>query len=202
MTVYTDSTASIGISSRQGLGKLRHLDTTALWIQQAIRSKRITLRKVSGEENPADVYTKHMPSREKLTSLMRLYDCDYRPGRAESAPLLRREQRLGTEIRQADGRSALQTCYLPHTLGIREREELHPRIEAAEEIETFEAELSGRSYLEEAGAKIAEEIEDEARRCGRRAGAATSPRASPQTSSSSTAFGPASSHIQRSVRCE
>ena len=38
LRVWTDSSASIGIASRQGLGKLRQLDTHTLWVQQAIRS--------------------------------------------------------------------------------------------------------------------------------------------------------------------
>ena len=32
LRVWTDSTATIGICSRRGLGKLRHLDTHTLWI--------------------------------------------------------------------------------------------------------------------------------------------------------------------------
>ena len=48
--VWTDSSAAIGICSRQGLGKLRHLDTHTLWVQQAVRTKRIDLRKVPGEK--------------------------------------------------------------------------------------------------------------------------------------------------------
>ena len=55
--VWTDSSAALGICSRQGLGKLRHLDTHTLWVQQAVRSRRIDLRKVDGERNPADLFT-------------------------------------------------------------------------------------------------------------------------------------------------
>ena len=33
LRVWTDSSAAIGICSRQGLGKLRHLDTHMLWVQ-------------------------------------------------------------------------------------------------------------------------------------------------------------------------
>ena len=51
LRVWTDSSAAIGICSRQGLGKLRHLDTHTLWIQQAVRTKRVDLRKVLGERN-------------------------------------------------------------------------------------------------------------------------------------------------------
>merc|ERR1712024_271819 len=52
--VWTDSSAAIGICSRQGLGKLRHLDTHMLWVQQAVRSRRLVVKKVSGDRNPAD----------------------------------------------------------------------------------------------------------------------------------------------------
>ena len=36
LCVRTDSSAAIGICNIQGLGKLRHLDTHTLWIQQAV----------------------------------------------------------------------------------------------------------------------------------------------------------------------
>ena len=68
LRVWTDSSAAIGICSRQGLGKLRHLDTHTLWIQQAVRAKRVDLRKVDGECNPADILTKHGISRQRLES--------------------------------------------------------------------------------------------------------------------------------------
>ena len=171
ITVFTDSTATIGISSRQGLGKLRHLDTTALWIQQAIRAKRIELRKVNGEENPADIFTKHLPSREKLASLMKLYDCDFRDGRAASAPKLRQEERPGVEIKEADRGSSLQMCELPHNLPRDQLDREHPAIQAAEELESYEEELNKDDFIEMAGSKIALEIEAQARRYGRRTAA-------------------------------
>ncbi len=87
--VWTDSSAAIGICTRQGLGKLRHLDTHTLWVQQAVRSGRIDLRKVSGETNPADLFTKHSLSRERLMKLVGLFDCRFRGGRAEAAPQTR-----------------------------------------------------------------------------------------------------------------
>ena len=36
LRVWTDYSAAIGICTRQGLGKVRHLDTHTLWIQQAV----------------------------------------------------------------------------------------------------------------------------------------------------------------------
>ena len=87
--VWTDSTATIGICGRQGLGKLRHVDTQCLWIQQRVRDATIELRKVRGEQNPADLFTKHIPGNQKIRDLLKLFGCQYETGRAASAPLLR-----------------------------------------------------------------------------------------------------------------
>ena len=89
LRVWTDSTAAEGICTRQGLGKLRHLDTHLLWIQQAVRTGRIQLRRVPGDANPADVVTKHPSSKFKLQHLIELFGCRCEGGRAESAPKLR-----------------------------------------------------------------------------------------------------------------
>jgi hypothetical protein len=102
LRVWTDSSAAIGICSRQGLGKLRHLDTHTLWIQQAVRTKRVDLRKVDGECNPADILTKHSISRQRLESLITLYGCRYLDGRAESAPLVKQGSSSRTTMAQAD----------------------------------------------------------------------------------------------------
>ena len=100
--VWTDSSAALGICGRQGLGKLRHLDTHLLWVQQAVRQKRVELRKVPGTANPADLFTKHSLSRERLTNLVSLFDCYFAGGRAASAPELRRELGSKTTMAQAE----------------------------------------------------------------------------------------------------
>ena len=92
--VWTDSTATLGICGRQGLGKLRHIDTQCLWIQQRVRDKSIELYKVKGEDNPADLFTKHLASRDRIHRLLELFNCRYADGRAEAAPQMRKE--LGT----------------------------------------------------------------------------------------------------------
>ena len=68
LRVWTDSSAAVGICNRQGLGKLRHLDAHTLWIQQAVRTGRVDLRKVAGGVNPADLFTKHGLSRLRVNS--------------------------------------------------------------------------------------------------------------------------------------
>jgi hypothetical protein len=41
------------------------------------------------EVNPADLFTEHLPSKDKIHQLTSLFGCEYRTGRAEGAPLLR-----------------------------------------------------------------------------------------------------------------
>ena len=74
LQIWTDSSAAIGIASRQGLGKLRHLDTHTLWLQHALRANWFSLRKISGEVNPADLFTKHALSSDRLCRLVKLFD--------------------------------------------------------------------------------------------------------------------------------
>ena len=51
-SVGTDSTAAKGITARLGTGKVRHLETRCLWIQERVRSKEISILKVPTEEEP------------------------------------------------------------------------------------------------------------------------------------------------------
>ena len=88
--VWTDSTATMGVCGRQGLGKLRHIDTQCLWIQQRVRDGGVELRKVRGDANPADLFAKHLLSGERITNLLKLFGCTYEGGRPEAAPALRK----------------------------------------------------------------------------------------------------------------
>ena len=87
--VWTDSTATIGICGRDGLGKLRHIDTQCLWLQRQVRTGGLEIRKVKGTENPADLFTKHLSSAKTVESLLALFGCEYRDGRPTNAPSLR-----------------------------------------------------------------------------------------------------------------
>ena len=77
LRVWTDSSAAIGICTRQGMGKLRHVDIHTLWIQQAVRMQRIDLRRIDGERNPEDILTKHNQSRQRQEELVALNSCGY-----------------------------------------------------------------------------------------------------------------------------
>ena len=66
--VETDSTAAIGMCSRTGVGKTRHIQVRWLWIQDAIRDKVVRLRQVRGTDNEADMGTKDLdgPTHQRL----------------------------------------------------------------------------------------------------------------------------------------
>ena len=87
ITVHSDATAAIGIARRKGLGKIRHLDVTDLWIQDNIRSKQIKLLKVLGTENIADVFTKYVgrATLEKTLANMCVFKVAGRPACAPAA---------------------------------------------------------------------------------------------------------------------
>jgi hypothetical protein len=144
--VWTDSSAAVGICSRQGLGKMRHIDTHLLWIQQAVRSRRIDLRKVAGESNPADLYTKHLPSHDKVRQLVKLMGCHFRGGRAETAPQTRRTQTGKTQLAEADAGSlepmGEMRVTMPHlVMSPKQLDETHPTLSVPHDVDDGHEEL-------------------------------------------------------------
>ena len=83
----SDATAALGMSRRLGIGKVRHLDTSLLWIQQKVRNKDLELDKIPGGENPADLLTKHL-DRATMLKHTRALGLVYEEGRADLAPKL------------------------------------------------------------------------------------------------------------------
>ena len=60
--LYCDSAAALGIAQRAGVGKVRHVRTQGLWVQEVRISGRIIYKNVLGEKGPADLLTKHLES--------------------------------------------------------------------------------------------------------------------------------------------
>ena len=54
---FTDATAAIGICRRRGIGKIRHLHVSDLWIQDRLHRGDFALTKIPGNDNPADMLT-------------------------------------------------------------------------------------------------------------------------------------------------
>ena len=58
--VKTDASAANGIAHKTGLGKVRHLETNQLWLQEKVLMGEIKTEKVHGEKNLADALTKYL----------------------------------------------------------------------------------------------------------------------------------------------
>ena len=81
------------------------MDTHILWVQHAVCSQRIELKKVLGQEKLADVITKHSISKERLEKLTELYDCQFREGRAQSGPTMGTGSSGKKTIAEADAKA-------------------------------------------------------------------------------------------------
>ena len=85
--LHTDANAALGIIQREGLGKLRHVNVQYLWIQDRIRGGELQACKVPGQNNPADMMTKHVPAVDILKHTEDLC-ITLHTSRAEIAPTL------------------------------------------------------------------------------------------------------------------
>ena len=89
-----DSSAALAIANRQGLSKLKHIRLGELWIQEKIRDKELTVQKVDGESNVADLFTKYL-TEAKVEQHCEVLNCQRRSGRACSG--------LGVQTGQQQG---------------------------------------------------------------------------------------------------
>ena len=85
LRVATDAAAAVGICRRRGLGKIRHLATADLWVQDRVKKKDFELLRVPGVSNPSDILTKHV-DRTILDKHLVALNLVYEDGRASSAP--------------------------------------------------------------------------------------------------------------------
>ena len=60
VVLNTDASAAIGIASCRGLGKVRHIEVSQLWLQQRVASADLRVQKVDGISNLADALTKYL----------------------------------------------------------------------------------------------------------------------------------------------
>ena len=85
ISIYTDATAAIGIARRRGMGRIRHIDVTDLWVQEKFNNKQAFLHKVLGTENPADLLTKYT-DRSTLMKALSAMGLHNEEGRSAVAP--------------------------------------------------------------------------------------------------------------------
>ena len=85
VVLRSDSVAALGIGGRQGLGKLRHLETSYLWLQDILAQGRLAVRKIKGAENPADLGTKHLKF-DDIEKHLGMMGFSFRSGRSNAVP--------------------------------------------------------------------------------------------------------------------
>ena len=85
INVKTDASAAVGISMRTGLGKLRHMDTNQLWVQEKVRKGEVEIQKVATWENIADTLTKYV-RRDAIGKHMKGASAQLEGGRHELMP--------------------------------------------------------------------------------------------------------------------
>ena len=121
------------------------------------------LRKVLGDVNPADLFTKHSLSRERLKNLVSIFNCHFRGGRAESAPLLRKEAASKKSI------SDESELFFPHLqYGIKRLDELYPPLGVPEEVDAGDPQADAEDPLLVEGLRRAKELTQASAHSGRR----------------------------------
>ena len=59
-----DASAAVGIVKRRGVGRIRHIDVTQLWLQEKVADGVIEINKVNTKENVSDGLTKGISGSE------------------------------------------------------------------------------------------------------------------------------------------
>ena len=91
--LHIDAMAAKGMIERKGLSKVRHLDVNVLWLQEKCARKILPVYKVPGEDNPADLMTKHLVSPKIIKNIkaLRMRQVDGRADKAAQLHALGRE---------------------------------------------------------------------------------------------------------------
>ena len=84
LRVFMDATAGAAIGSRRGLGRVKHIDTVFLWVQEAVGSGRFTIARKHTSENLADILTKAV-DQNLLGKFMRVMGFEFLSGKAALA---------------------------------------------------------------------------------------------------------------------
>ena len=83
IAVHIDSSAAIGVVNKRGSGELRHIRVGQLWIQELAEDGEVSIKKVGGEQNVADLMTKNLAER-KVLQFVDDMNCEFLAGRADT----------------------------------------------------------------------------------------------------------------------
>ena len=72
LRMSTDASAALGIIGRQGAGKIKHLEIRQLWLQERVRNRNMSIRKIPRDINSADLFTHYWAERDGVAHLTRM----------------------------------------------------------------------------------------------------------------------------------
>ena len=84
VVVRTDSSSGLSVG-RGGLGRLQHVQTRYLWVQQRVQQGDLRLKKEPGDTNVSDAHTKPLDEK-RMTNLLTKKGYAFRGGRTALAP--------------------------------------------------------------------------------------------------------------------
>ena len=87
VSLSTDSSAAKGIANRRGLGKMRHIELSELWVQDRVAKGQVTIWKIPGSENSSDSLTKHSNG-ERIAQTLFFCNQAVEAGRHDIMPLV------------------------------------------------------------------------------------------------------------------
>ncbi len=76
-----------GLALRAGGGQIKHMQAKYYWLQECIKAGILTVEKIRGTVNPADLMTKHLDG-TTMRAMCGLLDLKFETGRAAAAPKL------------------------------------------------------------------------------------------------------------------
>ena len=99
MRMHMDASAALGIAQRQGVGKVRHLSTGTLWLQEQELKEILKLVKIAGSLNVADIFTKYI-GQSLMEQHIGAMNLEYRDGRASAATQLHALSRIKQDVKK------------------------------------------------------------------------------------------------------
>ena len=82
--MFTHSSAALSMAGRLGAGKIMHLDTRLLWVQQKQCRGEIEFRKVFGSDNVEELWAKNVDHIGRIKHMQQI-GFRYEGGRADKA---------------------------------------------------------------------------------------------------------------------
>ena len=99
LRMHMDASAALGIAQRKGVGKVRHLSTGTLWLQEQELKDILKIQKIPGSDNIADIFTKNL-GQAILQKHLDFMNLEYKGGRASAAAQLHTLRIAQRELKQ------------------------------------------------------------------------------------------------------